>query len=65
MECCFAADDAAAAEEFWVSRMNLILELSDILLLLDVERSANVDFEFHISQSISRTGKALFYRFRL
>lgn len=56
LECSNAREDTATAD-FWTNRMNLILECSEIHLLLDVNKSGNMEFEFEKSQRLLKLGK--------
>lgn len=61
MECSYAAEDVHD-HDFWVNRMNLIFEIADIHVLLDVERNANVDFEFERSRRVTRMANGAAFR---
>lgn len=54
---CSNASEATASTDFWTNRMNLLLECSDIHLLLDVHRSGNMEFEFERSRRLRLRGK--------
>ncbi len=55
LECSFAAE-STENRDFWTNRFGIILEISDIHILIDIERSANMEFEFRRSQQIARNG---------
>lgn len=55
LNCSFASDDRNDLD-FWMNRMNIILDLADIHLLLDVDRSANTFYELQASILCSRYG---------
>ncbi len=52
LECRSAGEDVSSTGDFWTRRMRLILELADVHVLLDIDRSSNVDFEFDISKRL-------------
>lgn len=54
LECYYAAEDTSTMD-FWINRMNIILEVSDIHILIDIDRTENMDFEFERSQELTRT----------
>lgn len=51
LECYYAAEDTSM-KDFWINRMNIILEISDIHILIDIDKTANMDFEFERSLSL-------------
>jgi len=57
LECSYASN-SVEEPDFWMNRVDLILELADIHILVDVERSPNMEFEFERSVRIARTGRA-------
>jgi hypothetical protein len=57
LECSYAADEPSYPD-YWTNRMKVILELSDIHVLLDVNPSANTGFEFQMSRSYAQRAGA-------
>jgi hypothetical protein len=57
LECSYASDDRESPD-YWVRRINVILEISDIHILLDIDRSGYVDYEFDVSQSLAIRARA-------
>lgn len=57
LECSYASD-SVEEHDFWMNRVDLILELADIHILVDIQRSPNMEFEFERSARISRVGRA-------
>lgn len=55
LECKFA-DETSEQYNYWMNRFSLILELSDIHVLIDFERSPNMEYEFNRSMFIARNG---------
>lgn len=53
LECSYASDNVVE-DEFWMNRVDLILELADIHILVDMERSPNMEFEFQRAARISK-----------
>jgi hypothetical protein len=51
LECQFADNDPKLIN-YWTNRIKLILELSDIHILLDIARSGSMDLEFHHSRML-------------
>jgi hypothetical protein len=48
LTCDFASEDAANVD-YWMNRMNVVLDLADIHIILDLNRSANTFYEFEFS----------------
>lgn len=42
---CFFASDTPKSEDFWIHRMNLLIELADIVILIDIEPSIQTKHE--------------------
>lgn len=57
MECHYAAE-TPEEYDYWVNRFSIILELSDIHILMDIDRTANMELEFQKSQRHARQGMA-------
>jgi hypothetical protein len=57
LECSYASDDRESPD-YWVRRINVILEVADIHVLLDIDRSGYVDYEFDISQRLAIRSRA-------
>ena len=54
MECAYASEHTAD-NDFWMNRIDLILEIADLHILLDIEKSPNMEFEFERSARISKS----------
>jgi hypothetical protein len=57
LECWYASEQTKDLN-FWMNRMSLMLELADIHILVDVDKSANVQFEFDRSRCLFRRPQA-------
>lgn len=55
LECKYAAE-TPEHYNYWMNKFSLILEVSDIHVLIDFKRSPNMEYEFNRSRFISRNG---------
>lgn len=55
---CWYASERTEDRDFWMNRVNLMLELADIHILVDIDKSANVEFEFDRSRGLLRRPQA-------
>jgi len=53
--CDFASNDVAELD-YWMNRMNIILDLADVHVILDLDRSPNTFYEFESSNLGARSG---------
>jgi hypothetical protein len=52
---CFFAKDLPEHEDFWVNRMNLILDLTDVHIMIDIDTTPATNYELNKSLRIRRT----------
>lgn len=57
LECSYASE-SVVENDFWMNRIDIMLGLADIHVLMDIDRSPNVEFEFERSAKISRSRQA-------
>jgi hypothetical protein len=58
LECQYASDDRQSPD-YWIRRINTILAVTDIHVLLDLDRSGYVDYEFDTSEHLARRRRAV------
>lgn len=59
LTCTYASDDPDHPDH-WVGRMGMIFDLSDVHVIVDIERSGNTLYEFESSNMVNHSSQRLF-----